>query len=217
MKLLFAFFPKKHWKKYLFVVVMVVLIPQMVYLSNTIFSPLIALPIFCGIVSFFAVPAGLLQFFVIAVKWLRSNQSYSSTARLRQAVAFVILPLLGYTSFFVGRKIVLTKEENTRIETSNALIRQVENFRNTKGFYPKSIEALTLQQDLVEQLNKTQIRYERNDTNYIVSFILGGYFLFDYYRFVYSPDGKNMFFRNNRVTSQYRISQTNWWVYREVD
>lgn len=111
---------------------------------------------------------------------------------------------------------VLTVEEYNRIETSNELIKQVENFRNIQGFYPKSIEALKLNRDLAEQLNKTQISYELNSTTYIVSFMLGAYF-FDYYRFVYSSDGKNIFFKNNRAVSQYSISQTNWWVYREVD
>lgn len=217
MESLLTLFPKNHWKYYIVIIITVVLVPQMVYLSGTIFSPLMVIPILCGIASWFTVPAGLIQLFLIGVKWLRTSHSYYPTFKIRQAVLSVILPLLGYASFFMGRKMVLTIEEYARIQTSNALIKQVENFRNIQGFYPKSIEALKLNRDLAEQLNKTQIRYELNNTTYIVSFMLGGYFLFDYYRFVYSPDGKNIFFKNNRAISQYSISQTNWWVYREID
>lgn len=216
MEFLPTLFPKNHWKYYIVIIITVVLVPQMVYLSGTIFSPLMVIPILCGIASLFAFPAGLLQLLGIGLKWLKTKQDYYPTARLRQALLLIGLPLLGYTSFFMGRKMVLTVEEYNRIETSNELIKQVENFRNIQGFYPKSIEALKLNRDLAEQLNKTQIRYELNSTTYIVSFMLGGYF-FDYYRFVYSSDGKNIFFKNNRAVSQYSISQTNWWVYREVD
>lgn len=135
---------KKWWLRVVLISVLVFVITNLQYLPGPVglFGVVTGLRIAMGWVLLLGIVVSIpVALTFIIVEWLKKNRNNSHKMRWTGAIlSGIVFPVVAYASVYAGEEKFAGMSEEIAIRNAQPLIAAVEQFKQTKGYYPHEFD-----------------------------------------------------------------------------